>query len=397
MKKNKTEKIFILLFALMLIVFFEPQMFKEESFVGVEKVDFVYKIAKLICFVITSIFYVKEKNFKISKLLLSIGILQVIMLISTIIYKGDLVRFVGPAITTVTMCMIAEILIKKQNLFSILKIVNIYFAICFIINVITVFLLDFTSCELFTRAYFMGIDNRFIFTMIPWVLFEGLVELHENGKTGIKFHLVFALCESLLLYKNSTSAMLVFFLYYFVVFSDKTTFKLKYSLFFSYVAANVLIVVFKIQNIFTQVVGMLGKDITFSGRTYLWDGILKWSYKYPLIGRGMRSIEYDKHFFYINSAPYYHEWCKVIHAHNSLMTLLYRGGILSVLIYLGIIFATIKSLYDSYSSKYARILGITLIIILIASIFDTMDFAALYFIITMIINIKALDIIKSKK
>lgn len=397
MNKNKQGKIFIILFAIMLMIFFEPQMFKESSFDGVEKVDFIYKIAKLFCFVITSYLYLRENKFKISKLLLSIGVLQLVMLISTIIYNGDIVRFIGPAITTVTMCMIAELLIKRKELFPVLKIVNIYFWICFLINLVTVFLLDFTSCNLFTRAYFMGIDNRFIFTMIPWVLFEGLVELHENSKTGIKFYTSFALCESLLLYKNSTSAMIVFFIYFLLIFNNKTTFKLKYSLFFSYVIANILIVVFKIQNIFAKVVGILGKDITFSGRTFLWDGILKWSYKYPLIGRGMRSIEYDKHFFYINSAPYYHEWCKVIHAHNSLMTLLYRGGIISVLIYLGIIFAAIKSLYDNCLSKYARILGVTLIIVLIASIFDTMDFAGLYFIIAIIINIKSLDIIENKK
>lgn len=389
MKKN--SKWVIPIFVFILIIFFEPQMFKENAFNGVEKIDFVYKIMKLVSFMVVLIFYLIEKKFRFSKLILAIGFLQSIMFLSTIIYRGDLLRFIGPALTTITMGMIGEILIIKKNLFRVIKYVNMYFLICFIINLITVILIDFTSFNSFTTVYFMGIDNRFIFTMIPWVLFEGLVELHDNNQTGVRFNLVFALSETLLLYKNSTSAMIVFFLYYFLLYNNKNGFKLKNSIFITYIVSNIAIVGFKIQNLFINALGILGKDITFSGRTYLWDGILKWSYKYPLIGRGMRSIEYDKHFFYINSTPHFYEWCKVVHAHNSLMTLLYRGGITSVLVYLGIIYAAIKSLYDNYLSKYSRILGITLIIILIASIFDTMDFAGLYLIIALIININKLE------
>lgn len=112
------------------------------------------------------------------------------------------------------------------------------------------------------------------------------------------------------------------------------------------------------------------------------------AYKHPIIGYGMQSIEYDKSFFYNSTAPYYLKFCKVSHAHNSLMTLLYRGGIIAVTIYLSIVYKALKQLKNNFNNKYANILLITAINIFLTSIFDTMDFAALYFVFTLCISIE---------
>lgn len=391
MIKNITKRNYILIYAFMLIIFFEPQIFKENSFVGVKYFDYIYKIAKIICFVFASSVYIKENKYKISKLLISIIVLQSVMLLSTLIYNGDLIRFVGPAITTVTMCMIAELLVKKKIIFPVLKIVNNYFAVCFIINLISIILIDFTNFNKIVSVYFLGIDNRFIFTLLPWILFEGLVSLKECNKISKRWIIIFIASELILVYKFSVAAMIALFIYIFAIIEFKKEFKHKESIFFGYIITNISIIMFKIQRFFIHAIKFVKKDITFSGRTYIWDGIIKEFINYPIIGRGMQSIEYDKNFFFNSSAPHYIECCKVIHAHNSLMTLLYRGGILSVLIYLGILYKTVKELCINYSNKYAKLFYITLIIILITSIFDTMDFAGLYFIITLIVNIKLID------
>ena len=373
--KNKKNLIWIILFTFMLMVYFEPQMFKENAFDGVETVDFVYKVLKLLSFGFVSVLYLKENKFRISNLLLAIGVLQAIMLLSTILYKGDISRFAGPAITTVTMCMIAELLIKKKLLFQVLEIVNYYFLICFILNVISIYLIDYTFFCSYTKVYFLGIDNRFIFTFIPWILFEGLVSLYKKDTIGIRWRIVFCLCELTLIYTFSASAMLVLFIYALMMFNYNFKIRLDKLIFAGYLGANIAIVIFKIQKIFKPLIVLIGKDITFAGRTYLWDGIIKQFPKYPLIGRGMQSVKYDKTFFFNTSGAYHLECCRVIHAHNSLMTLLYRGGLLSVFIYLGIIYASLKSIYDNYLNKYAKILLVSLLAILATSIFDTMDFA----------------------
>lgn len=391
MIKNLAKRNDILIYVFMLIIFFEPQIFKEDSFIGTNYIDYVYKIAKMGCFILALIIYLKNNSYKISKLLLSIILLQFIMLISTIIFKGNIMRFIGPAITTVTMCMIAELLIKKEILIPTLKKVNKYFVFCFIINLISMILIDFTDFSKITRVYFLGIDNRFIFTLLPWILFEGIVSLNKSNKLDKRWKIIFGISELILIYKDSVAAMICLFLYVFTIIGSKKQIKLKNSIFFGYIITNVSIIIFKIQKIFTYAISLVKKDITFSGRTYIWDGVINAFNEFPIIGQGMQSIEFDKNFFYNSSAPYYLECCKVVHAHNSLMTLLYRGGILSVIIYLGIIYKAIKKLYLNYLNKYARLFLITLIIILLTSIFDTMDFAGLYFILTLIINIDKID------
>lgn len=391
MLNDKNKKKVILLFAIMLMVFFEPQLFKAESFAGVEKIDFFYKIAKLACFAVVAFMYIKNNRLRISKLLLKIALLQMIMLASTIIYNGDLARFIGPAVTTVTMCMIGELLIDKKIFFPTLEVLNKYFIICFVINILSVVLIDFTSFSNFTKVYFLGIDNRFIFTLLPWMLFEGLVSIHKDNRINKRAVIVFIACEALLLYKFSVGAMIAFALFAISFIPFLALHKYYKTTILSYLAINVALIYSKIQLYFKPALVMLGKDVTFSGRSFIWDGVINNFKNYPLIGRGMQSVEFDKMFFYNSSAPYYLEHCKVVHAHNSLMTLLYRGGILSVLVYLSIIYDSLKQVALNHKSKYAAIIGISIIIILIASIFDTMDFAALYLVVAIAVNIIKLE------
>ena len=387
-KKKKT----ILLFTLILIIFFEPQIFKENSFVGVQYIDYIYKVLKILAFLVTTYKYVLINKGKVTKTLISVSLLQLVMFISTIIYKGDIVRFAGPALTTITMTMIAEILIKEEILFKILKKVNIYFVVCFIINMISVILIDFTDVSKYVSVYFMGIDNRFIFTLLPWILFEGLVSLHQDNQLNKRWKVVVILSELLLIYKFSVSAMICIGLYLFLFVKfvrDMQMSKCNNFVFVTYVLSNILVLLDKLRKIFLPLLKILGKDATtLSGRTYLWEGVMEQTYKHPIIGYGMQSIEYDKSFFYNSTAPYYLKFCKVSHAHNSLMTLLYRGGIIAVTIYLSIVYKALKQLKNNLKNKYANILLITAINIFLTSIFDTMDFAALYFVFTLCISIE---------
>lgn len=391
MKINK-EKIIELIMILTLIIYLEPQMFKENAFVGVTTIDFIYKILKLGLALIIWFFYFFKKK-KPSKLVFLLFCLQGTMALSTIINNGAILRYIGPATTTITMAMVGEMLIDSNKLINVLKKVNVYLLISFIINLISIFLIDFTPFEKFTKVYFLGIDNRFVFTFIPWIFFEGITSLAEHKTLNKKWLIITILCELILLYKSSVAAMLAMLIFtfsFFVYNRVSNISEYNKSTFLSYLVLNVSIIIFKIQNVFSKLIIFLGKDITLSGRTYIWDGILKSLKQNILIGTGMQSISYDKNFFFESSAPFFLEHCKVIHAHNSLMTLLYRGGIISLLIYIYIIYITLRSIKTEKKSIYSGLLYTTIIVILILSLFDTMDFACLYFIIAIALNISKL-------
>lgn len=368
----------IAFFVFSLIVFFEPQIFKEDIVNFATSVDNIYKILKISCAVI--IFWNYLKNKKISKLvMLTIG-LQSVTILATIINKGSLTRLVGPAITTIVMAMICEILIEKKELLNVLKKINIYFRCCFVLNLISIILIDFTSFKDICSVYFLGIDNRFIFTFLPWILFEGITSYLEYGKLTKRYYICFIAVETVLFYRYSLSAMLSLLLFLIPVIKKIHFARFKNTAFIGMIISNAMFTIFNITEHLSKILSFMSRDVTLSGRTFLWKGVIEEFKTSPIIGRGMKSIVDDKIFFYNSTKPYYLEYAKVIHPHNSLMAIVYRGGILALMIYLSIFYKSLKKLKKNKNHILANLLFSTLLIVIVTSVFDTMDFAGLYFI-----------------
>lgn len=369
----------VVLFVISLLVFFEPQIFKEESVFFATLVDNIYKILKIFCAAIVGVKYLKYIKMP-SKLILLTCILQFITFLSTIINKGDIIRFIGPAVTTIAMAMISEILIKKEGLLQVLKKVNIYFRIIFIINIISIILIDFTDFKQFCNVYFLGIDNRFIFTFLPWILFEGITSYIEYGRLRKSYYICFIGCEIILFYRFSLSAMLSLLLFAIPIVSKINLSRFKNTAFISMIIANIELVVCDISKYLSKSLSFFSRDVTLSGRTFIWNGAIETIKNSPLIGSGMKSLIDDKVFFYNSTSPYYLEFCKVSHPHNSLVAIAYRGGILALVVYLIIFYRSLRNLKRNKNHKLSNLLFISLIIIIITSLFDTMDFSGLYFV-----------------
>lgn len=374
------KKKYIILIILSLIIFFEPQMFKEEAFAFAYNFDYIYKILKLLSAVFIIYIYLKHLK-KISWFVSLIVIIQLITFISTLVNHGDIIRFMGPAITTFTMAMIAELIIKKNEVLSVLKPINKYFLICYIINIMSIILVDFTSFnDIANNVYFLGIDNRFIFTFLPWVVSEGIVSYIEKGHFSKRFYFILILVEGVLLYRFSLAAMLVMLLFLLVGVKKINFQKYNNITFFGMILANVSLLLFNVTKYFSNILSFFNRDITLSGRTFLWNGTIKSIKSNLSLGTGMKSLANDKLFFFRTSSPYYLDWCKVSHPHNSLLAITYRGGIVCVLIYLFLIYICLKNLKQNHKNQISKLLYISMVVIMITSLFDTMDFAGLYFI-----------------
>lgn len=365
-----------------LIIYFEPQLFKEGCYEILPKIDYIYKMLKVIGFIIITIIYVrsyvnKEGKIRISKLLLAMSTYQIICLVSTILNSGDILRFIGPSITTISMIMIAEILIESEMLFITLKKINKYFRLCFVINVISIVLVDYLKILPGQDIYFLGIDNRWVFTYLPWITFEFVVALYEENKNkALKY---FLCAEITLIYKWSASAMLCFLLWI-IVFIDIKLCKQAVKIYILTVLANVTVIVFKIQNYFNNLLqNVLHKSLTLSGRTFLWDKILNDLVSFKYLGIGMQTIEFDQNYFF-TSNDYQLQFLAVSHAHNSYMTVLYRSGICGLISYMIVWVLSLKKLKQNREHPLSNVLFIALVIVMLLSIFDTIDCSGLYFI-----------------
>ena len=388
-KLKKLEK-YVIIFSL--FVYLEPQIFKEDAS-GLTKVDYVYKLIKIICTVAVFLYYISEV--KKTNFMLLVTSLQLIGLVSTIINKGAIFRYVGPSLTILTMVMIVELLLENKQLIETLKVINWYFLTVYIINVVSVILIDFIDNSAFGGVYFLGIDNRFIFTFLPWVVSEGIVALYYGNKLSKRWIIIVCLCEGILLYKFSVAAMFAFMLFIaFYLFRKYITSDISIWMLFGYLLLNIFVVIIRVQNIFAPLLQKLGKDITFAGRTYFWDAILRDWKHFFIIGGGMQSVQADKMYFYNSTAPFYLPFCKVMHAHNYLMTLFYRGGIISITIFIIILYLAMKKLKENSGCLYSGLLLSAMIVFFVTAIFDTTDFALLYFIIALSYYVSKIEIKK---
>lgn len=388
-KLKKLEK-YVIIFSL--FVYLEPQIFKEDAS-GLTKVDYVYKLIKIICTVAVFLYYISEV--KKTNFMLLVTSLQLIGLVSTIINKGAIFRYVGPSLTILTMVMIVELLLENKQLIETLKVINWYFLTVYIINVVSIILIDFIDNSAFGGVYFLGIDNRFIFTFLPWVVSEGIVALYYGNKLSKRWIIIVCLCEEILLYKFSVAAMFAFMIFIaFYLFRKYITSDISIWMLFGYLLLNIFVVIIRVQNIFAPLLQKLGKDITFAGRTYFWDAILRDWKHFFIIGGGMQSVQADKMYFYNSTAPFYLPFCKVMHAHNYLMTLFYRGGIISITIFIIILYLAMKKLKENSGCLYSGLLLSAMIVFFVTAIFDTTDFALLYFIIALSYYVSKIEIKK---
>lgn len=382
--KKYDEKIIKISLILTLIIYFEPQMFKEDNFQILLSIDKVYKMLKIISFLIISIICFRNKN--ISKIFYAMVAFQIIAFISTFINRGSINRMIGPGLTTLVMIMSAEIFLKNEEKIDIIKILNYYFRTIFLINVFFIVLVD--GFKIYSdEIYFLGIDNRWIFSYIPWMFFEMMYSIYENKY--INSYISFALIEVTLIYRWTAAAFIINLLWLLPLILKDRIKLAKYTVptYIATVVANLLIVVFKVQEYFTKLLSILKKDPSLSGRTFLWNGVFENTKSHPILGQGMQTIEYDKDFFGKTKNNEL-DFLKVSHAHNSYMTVLYRYGIMGLIAYIIPLLMSIINLQKNYKNKFANISFICITVCLLLGIFDTLDCSMFYFALGFAYSIK---------
>lgn len=378
MKISKNKVIFTLL----LIPYFEPLLFKENIF---ETVDSIYSLFKIIgmcviCFYFLKYNFLKQKISICSYLIL---MMELLLLFSTIVNKGDIVKFLGPAVSIISLVLITEVFFRKLKL-DFLKISR---NVLFILTMINVIFQIIYPTGILPEVNFLGIDNRLVFFYIPMIFFSALYDLLRKNKLSYftYFLIGVSLWSTISLWAVGGFLGLIIMLIS-IVLADKIKFLSKISmtkLIIIDLIINLLVVFLQVQKYFENfIVNILHKDITLTGRIYLWEWAIDLFKKYPIMGVGIQS---DSYMFNI------YRW--VAHPHNMLLNYITTLGIIGIILYLLILFRT------AWISKYIKNItirifsSITVFMILFLSIADTLDCAAFYM-IYVVINL--LPIIKRR-
>lgn len=376
------KKSFLIL-VLLVLPFMEPLSFKEISIL-----DNIYSILKVINLFIIFVIYIfnlKRNKYKISKFMFIVVLYQIMLYISTFINKGYYYELFGQTVSVLAMIMITEIYIYNKNVKILLKTLSGILFIYSIINIISIFAFEKTSNNDIIVS-FLGMDNRYIFYLLPLCVFSILYSVIKNNKLNKFSYLVIGVSVFQVFYTWSVGAMItITILMIYTLLLDKIPKVQKVTLniyLIIIIALNVLIVFLQVQYYFEDfIVNYLHKNMELSGRVYTWNAAIEVIKQHPIIGiGGQDSITMQSIYYGTNQ-----------HAHNLFLNILVKGGAISLLIQFFMYFIISKKLKKYKNKKVSSILTFSIFLILFLSLTDTFDICLVYVIYTIAYHINELD------
>lgn len=217
----------------------------------------------------------------------------------------------------------------------------IYFGILILINFISIINYPFglyTNLDGYTSNWFLGFKNSHIEYILLYLLFSFIYTFLKKEKLTIRNFLeLFLAVFSTIKVNNSTGLIGISLIITFLVLK-KYIVKLKvfnaYNYFMTYIISFFSIIIFRIQNLFKiLIVDTLHKDLTLTGRIYVWDDVLQYIKRKIFIGYGNKQYIFSK---------------VIVGTHNSILDILYKTGLVGITLYFFII---IKCCYELKKCK----------------------------------------------
>lgn len=375
-RKNSTI-VFLVLFLLM--------RWEINDFIGNGLTNFIENVARVFAALCSIYLYMKNRHEdrKISIVFLLFVLMQVWLLLSTILNCGSIyVCIIGYVCPLVTIGLLIEsmtdnsedIIQGSMRLSEILTYTNLVSIILFPKGIYRSYRSPLVPA--YTKNWLLANRNDFI----PYFLFFALIAFlyrQHGGKRWREWGIYIACLVSVFLVNSSTSIVgFTVLLVTFGVIKNKKIIFNTYFLVFLNLILFLAIVVFRLQNLFSfLIVDILGKSLTFTGRTILWDRIMPMPRDKFLLGFGVQPDGILQIMFGLNYAG---------QAHNLIYNHLYRGGIVYLGLYLAAMILVYRQIHKYETHIEAQAVLIVLFVFQIIALMEpyekTYFIYAIYFI-----------------
>ena len=253
----------------------------------------------------------------------------------------------------------------KQSFQQVLRAATTFFLIAITINMVTEVMFPITAGDALSVGtsgqphWFLGHKNHFALYFILTTGLSLMLDRVYSKKISAKTLVIIGVSLISSLLGLSSTGLVVYLLLLFCLFANRWLTPIR--LFYADVACFVAFVLVRLQYLFSWVIGsVLHKDITFTGRTEIWDQEIRAIQNHPLFGVGVNKVE-EIGFFYKGNQ---------FHGHDLYLYLVYQGGALcavSLILFIAVVIKACKRVLDS---KMRLILGTCLACYAFFSIFD---------------------------
>lgn len=311
---------------------------------GYEKVNSIYNALRIIIVLAIFIIFIINRG-KFNKLILLWIVYNCIYGLNCFINNGVTFAFYMNFALITAILMILQLEYQKKSLNKVIFSLNLVLGLYIIINFITILFFPegmYMNSAFYVDNFFLGFDNEHITFILPALMIAEINKDRNNKK--VSFFYILTILSSILSIFMRWSAtgvvglviyLMTLLLYKYKLFSNTFNWKKVLGI---VIIFFLMINIFRLQNLFSFiVVDILNKDLTFTGRTEIWDIALSLFLKNPVIGNGADCLKVYGY----------------MHAHNFYINLLCTVGIFPLLIFIWIIATSIKKLRkDENVTKY---------------------------------------------
>jgi len=353
MKINKNRMFDFILIALCLISCIGPSYMTKVSFFNT-----LFAIIKIFCTIILLL----KKNLKINTNDIVVLLFIAIYSIANIYNGLGIVAVIERYLSWIVITFLIEVYMKKDYKVFI-GYTSTILSCLVIINFISILMNPVNYYNNLTRVHFLGFDNDNVPVLLLAVYFNIFnIMLNKKGKLAY-LSIITAIISSILVWSaNGIIGISMVMLYLLIIRkiwkkgSKVLNLKIYYSialLFF------VLVVLLRVQDHLSFLIqDILNRDLTFTGRTYIWDYAIESISNNKIFGIGI----YDFALRLSRTGVY--------HAHCTLLNITFEAGILGLISYFSIwILSVVKS--EKYkSNKYIYLTSYFIFIFLIITLVE---------------------------
>ncbi len=363
--------------------FLKPACF---DILGFNAINTFFNVSRVFVAIVIFIQYLFIEKKVPSKLLKGELMVFACWFLSTIFSGEGIIEFLIFSISIISLTMLIELLIAHD----LRLLINVVFVIHFILITVNliymVSIFGFTinieenAAEL-TRFYgetamisLLSSPNMTASTLFPALCSAILLMFLTTKKNLFAWLLIAEIFVTVLILWSATSLIGVFLIVMYALFIYKTKIE---NLVKSKLLINAILLLgigitfFKIQYLFSFIiVDILHKDLTMTGRTDVWNIGFEGFFSSPMLGCGFLSKTID----------------------NGYVQLLYIGGIIGTVAYLGFLFSFIKRLCYKHQGHLEKFFSFVLAVILLMFIAESWPrFPGLYIILALTINAKKIE------
>lgn len=339
MKKLMNQRWFI---ALVFMVLYKPAMFSQMP--ALHTFDTISNVFKVMVIAVLGVWFVYFYQ-KVSLFFVGIVFFEVWRVLATIYCGGNYTSLFIAILNALAICLVVEMGLKTDP-DALLDGASFTLGLFVLINFATVLLFPQGMYEFntFTQNYFLGYRNNSIMLFFPAIIFSIVRSLRKYNKLTLSSFVITAVSfATVILAFSATSVigMTVFTLFLLLALINKMP---NFLNIITYLAINIAyffgVIILRLQEAFAFIiVDMLGRDLTFTGRTKIWDSALAAFAKSPVFGVG--EIE--------NQAS--RDLIGATHAHNYYLDLLYKSGLPGFLIFFAILIICGVALYRNRKKR----------------------------------------------